>query len=179
MKTILQSIIPYLIILACGVGIGYWAGTGQKPVLPDPVIKYIDRPRLNIDRYFQQPARLPDIPTYRFIIVDRPVVEERIVRVPVSFPAHIGLIESNPIRVQGRAMYLRYFDTESGQFRIDQYTMRIPSWNAGINVDLLYPYAIAMNPYVTFRGIGPTAWGLIDADGNGFWYAGLRMNVRL
>ena len=174
---ILQNIFPYLLILLLGFAIGYWSASGTSPVIPDPVVKYIDRHGLSIDGYFTKPARLPDIPNYRFIVVPKPVVEERIVRVPVAFPPHFGLI-SDPIRVRGRNVYLRYFDTESEQFRIDRYTIQ-PNWNVGMNVDFLYPFAIAANPYITWKGFGPTAWALIDLQGNGFWYAGIRMNVRL
>lgn len=178
MSIFLKSIVPYLLILFLGFAIGYWFATGISPVIPDPIVKYIERPGLNVDRYFSDPPRLPDVPNYRFIIVERPEVEERIIRVPIEFPRHFGLIEDNAVRIRGRTVYLRHFDTETGQFRINQYEIARPNWNIGLNIDMLYPPALAANPYITWRGFGPTAWALIDAQGNGFWYAGLRMQLR-
>lgn len=123
-KSLLGDIIPYALIGIMCFFIGYWIGTGEDPVMPEPVERIITPYKASIS--IPQPNLTPSL---RFVIVDQSktdtVTVERIVRVPVAMrEQNLHILSDRPLSISSQNIYLRYYDTDRGSYIIDQFEIQ-------------------------------------------------------
>lgn len=129
----MNKFIPYIIIVLLSFAIGYWAGSGTSPIIPEPVTRYVAPGKL--------PFSVPELratPDTRFIIgarTDTVTVKPETVYVPVDMDPY-NLASPNPITLTSRQVHYRYFDTADQRYKVDLFDIPAQRWHLRAYADL-------------------------------------------
>lgn len=129
----MNRLIPYIAIMLLSAAIGFWAGAGLTPTVPEPVVRYVAPGQLP----FKAPT-LAATPSLRLIIgtrTDTVKTAPKTVHVPVDMTRY-NLAAPQPISMGSGQVHYRYFDTVDGRYKVDLFDIPRPRWHLRAYADL-------------------------------------------
>lgn len=179
-SAILPHIISYAIVaIAFFIG-GIWVQSQRTPVLPKPVTQYLPN-------FGQKYLDLPDFryPTYSFVTIEKKELHVRVdtIKVPVEIERVI-VLPTDAVRLNSKYLFLKKFDTQSGEYIIDQYTVPKPNFTHSIRfVALTNPLIEPMPLYaglsadLSYKRFGVTGQALFNTLGEPLVLAGISIKL--
>lgn len=178
-SAILPHVISYTIVAIAFFVLGIWYHSGTTPVIPNPVVKYVP----HLGNYLDLPDFNP--PVYSYIVVKKETIKTRVdtFRVPVEINK-VKILSNEGVRINNKAVFVRYYDSAENQYRIDQY--KIPErkiWHSIQVVAMTQPLNESLPVYgglramIGYKQIGFSGTALLTPNGSTLILSGLTLNL--
>lgn len=165
----LKAIFPTLLLAAISFWAGMWVQSGQTPVLPETVTRYIPSPEGYID--------LPELslsPVVTYVFTD-PVKAGRdtvIVRDTIAVPKQWSinqeyfLFTNDAVRVADDRLYLSYFDPWDQRYKLHEYAIPEDPWRFTLSISTQVDIISGQYSSAGVKGNLIFDWGSVYAEAN-------------